>query len=112
MLNLDLDEARAGMVLGQDVLGSQGQLLLRAGATLNDKHLQVLRANRIQNVLIGPDSDSDSDSAPTASLDGAAIETHLEERFRISDAGHPLIQELRRLCHKRLVGQQGESDGD
>ena len=108
MLNLDLDEARAGMVLGQDVLGSQGQLLLRAGATLNDKHLQVLRANRVQNVLIGPDSDS----TPTANLDGAAIETHLEERFRISDAGHPLIQELRRLCHKRLIGQQGESDGD
>jgi hypothetical protein len=108
MLNLDLDEARAGMVLGQDVLGSQGQLLLRAGATLNDKHLQVLRANRIQYVSIGPDSDS----APTANLDGAAVETHLEERFRISDATHPLIQELRRLCHKRLVGQQGESDGD
>jgi hypothetical protein len=108
MLNLDLDEARAGMVLGQDVLGSQGQLLLRAGATLNDKHLQVLRANQIQNVLIGPDSDS----TQTANLDGAAIETHLEERFRISDTEHPLIQELRRLCHKRLIGQIGESDGD
>lgn len=110
MLNLDLDEARAGMVLGQDVLGSQGQLLLRAGAILSDKHLQVLRANRIQNVLIGPDSDSDS--TPTADLDSAAIEAHIEERFRISDAGHPLIQELRRLCHKRLIGQQGESDDD
>ena len=108
MLNLDLDEASAGMVLGQDVLGSQGQLLLRAGAILSDKHLQVLRANQIQNVLIGPDSDS----TPTANLDGAAIEAHIQERFRISDAGHPLIQELRRLCHKRLIGQQGESDGD
>lgn len=110
MLNLDLDEARAGMVLGQDVLGSQGQLLLRAGATLNDKHLQVLRANQIQNVLIDPDSDSDS--TPTADLDSAAIESHIQERFRISDAAHPLIQELRRLCHKRLIGRQGGSDGD
>jgi hypothetical protein len=108
MLNLDLDEARAGMVLGQDVLGSQGQLLLRAGATLNDKHLQVLRANQIQNVLIGPDSDSTS----TVDLDSGAVEAYIEERFRISDTGHPLIQELRRLCHKRLIGLQGESDGD
>ncbi len=108
MLNLDLDEARAGMVLGQDVHGGQGQLLLSAGAILNDKHLQVLRTNQIQYVPIGPDSGSTS----TGYLDGDAVKPCLEERFCISDAGHPLIQELRRLYHKRLIGQQGESDGN
>ena len=106
VLNLDLDEAHAGMVLGQDILGTQGQLLMRAGAVLNDRHLQMLRANRVRNVLIEPAPN------PVARVnhDVAEIETHIHERFRISDEDHPLIQELRRLCQKRLTEQQGESD--
>ncbi len=108
MLNLNLDELRAGMVLGQDILGTQGQLLLRAGATLNDKHIQVLRANQIKSVLIG----TAPEPASAAALDPAEIEARLNERFRISDANHPLIQELRRLCQQRLTGPQGEAQSD
>lgn len=106
VLNLDLDEAQAGMVLGQDILGTQGQLLMRAGAVLNDRHIQMLRANQVRNVLIDPAPNPGARVNP----DLADIETHINERFRISDAGHPLIQELRRLCHQRLTEQQGESD--
>lgn len=60
MLHLDLEDIRAGMVIGQDVLGAKGQLLLCAGATLTGKHLEVLRANRVQELLIRP-------TTPTAS---------------------------------------------
>ncbi|MBI5462967.1 MAG: hypothetical protein HY941_12350 [Gammaproteobacteria bacterium] len=103
MPNLDLKEVRAGMVLGQDVLGAQGQLLLRAGAVLSDKHLQVLLANQVLRVAVNP-------TLPATVADAAMIETHIEARFRISDAGHPLIQELRRLCHKRFTPEHGEAE--
>jgi len=106
MQHLDLDKACTGMVLGQDILGTQGQLLLRAGAVLSDKHLQVLRANQVRQVVIGPAPAT----AQSAGLDVADIEAQINERFRISDAGHPLIRELRRLCRKRFTEQQGGSD--
>ena len=103
---IDQKNIRAGMVLGQDIHGAQGQLLLRAGAVLSDKHLQVLRANQIHNVVI----DTESSATPSQALDPQVIEACLQERFRINQGGHPLIEELRRLCHKRLTEQGGAND--
>lgn len=55
---LDLDQAQAGMVLGEHALGRYGQLLLRAGTVLNDRHLQMLHANAVARVSVGAAADS------------------------------------------------------
>lgn len=103
---IDLKDTRAGMVLGQDIHGAQGQLLLRAGAVLNDKHLQVLHANHISKVVIG----TAAATVAAEPLDPAMIEASLQERFSINDGHHPLIEELRRLCHQRLTEPGGSND--
>lgn len=108
MPNLDLNDACVGMVLDQDIVGSQGQLLLRAGVVLSDKHLQVLRANQVRQVVVG----TAGPTAPPTPVDTTAIEAHIEERFRICDAGQPLIQELRRLCRQRFTHAAGGSNDD
>ncbi len=103
---IDLEDTQAGMVLGQDIHGAQGQLLLRAGAVLSDKLLQVLRANQIHNVVI----ETAVTTAISERLDPVIIEACLQERFSINEGSHPLIEELRRLCHKRLTEQGGSND--
>jgi hypothetical protein len=107
MQQLDLDNARAGMVLGEDAVNAKGQLLLRAGTVLSDRHLQMLHANAVARIGVG-----EPDTAPAAPGLGTDIETHIEERFRFCDSQHPLVSELRRICRQRLNEAQGGSDDD
>lgn len=44
-------------------------------------------------------------------VDATTVEARIEERFRLCDAGQPLIQELRRLCRNRLA-QEGKPNDD
>ena len=69
---LDLDQAETGMVLGEHALGRQGQLLLRAGTVLNDRHLQMLRANAVAQVAVGTGAEPVGSAAP---VDGDSEET-------------------------------------
>lgn len=109
MQQLDLDNARPGMVLGEDAVNAKGQLLLRAGTVLNERHLQILCANGVARIGVGtPDT-----ANPRATREpGTDIETHIEARFRFCDGRHPLIMELQRLCRQRLNQAQGGPDDD
>lgn len=106
MLQIDLENIQAGMVIGQDVLGTKGQLLLVAGATLTGKHLEVLRANRIQQLLIRPTGPA----APVPTLDPAEVDAQLDTKFRFCDEQQPLIHELRRLYRDRLTRKQEDTE--
>lgn len=107
MQQMELSQARAGMVLGQDVLDRAGQLLLRAGTALNAQHLQLLHAHAVGQLCI-----TTADNAAAARSPATDIETHIEARFCLSDDRHPLIRELRRLCRERLIPARGEMDND
>ncbi|MBU1190652.1 MAG: hypothetical protein KKA36_09105 [Gammaproteobacteria bacterium] len=106
MLQLKLDDVQTGMVVGQDVLGAKGQLLLCAGATLTGKHLDVLRSHRVQQIMIKPPPAT----PPAPGLDPAEISAQLETKFRFCDEQQPLIHELRRLYRKRLTGNQEDTE--
>lgn len=106
MLYLDLDDTRAGMVLGQDVLDPRGQVLLPAGCTLTDIQLQVLHINQVRRVPIAPAP------APHDSVDTTASDGHIDAKFLFCDDRHPLIHELRRLCRQRSMRAEGERDDD
>lgn len=109
MQQLDLDNARAGMVLGEDAVNAKGQLLLRAGTVLTDRHLQMLHANAVARIGVGEPDNATARAAPGIGTD---IETHIEARFRFCDSQHPLVSELRRICRQRLNEAQGGSDDD
>jgi hypothetical protein len=80
--------------------------LLGAGATLTGKHLEVLRANRVHQLLIRPTTPAAS--VPT--LDPAEVDAQLDIKFRFCDAQEPLIHELRRLYRNRLTRKQEDTE--
>lgn len=108
MQQLDLENARAGLVLAEDAVSARGQLLLRAGTVLSERHLQILRANAVAHISVGA-----VDRAPPVATDiGTDIETHIEARFCFCDSQHPLISALRRVCRQRLNRADRGPDDD
>lgn len=105
MQYLDLDNIQAGMVVGQDVRDTRGQMLLEAGCTLTDSQLRLLREHRIARVPIAP-------AQMPGGADTAAADSRIDARFRFCDDRHPLIHELRRLCRQRGTRAEGHGDDD
>ena len=58
MRQVAIDQLRPGMVVGRTVLNSRGDVLLRAGTTLNDSYVGMLRTRGYAAVLVAdPDTD-------------------------------------------------------
>ena len=101
MASLDIDSLTPGMKIGKDVIEASGQILLRSGTEITEKHLRVLRSWGIQQVDIeGPKPPDNEDTilarATPAML--AAAQASVDERFRHTAPDHPAIAELRRLA--------------
>jgi HD-GYP domain-containing protein (c-di-GMP phosphodiesterase class II) len=59
MRQIPIDMVRPGMVLGRTVLNARGDVLLRAGAELNDRYLDMLRLRGYPAVLIADPATDD-----------------------------------------------------
>lgn len=75
----ELGHARAGMVLGADLLDRQGQLLLPAGAALTENSLAALARH---GVAMLPIRQEQSAAAP---VDVAALQARIDHLFRKND---------------------------
>ncbi len=104
---VDLREVEEGMVLGSDVLGANGQPLLRAGISLTRRHLQLLSANGVTHVSVRTAAAIPGDAPEPLNLEAV-----VQERFRNTDPDHPLIRELQRLCRQRLEERLGDHGHD
>lgn len=109
MQYLDLEDVRAGMLLGQNVHDSRGQVLLPAGCALTDALLRTLHEHRVARVAIEPPAPA---ATPGRGEDAAALDGRIAARFRFCDERHPVIDELRRLCRLRSKGSEGGTDDD
>jgi hypothetical protein len=101
MALLEIDSLTPGMKVGKDVVEASGQVLLRAGTEISEKHLRVLRSWGIQQVDIeGPKPPDTEDTllsrASPELLDRA--QASVGERFHHTDPAHPAITELMRLA--------------
>ncbi len=101
MALLDIDSLTPGMKVGKDVIEASGQILLRAGTEISEKHLSILRSWGVQQVDIAGDKPPDADDnflarATPAMLDRA--QASVGERFHRTDPVHPAIAELMRLA--------------
>lgn len=102
---MELGDVREGMVLGADVCTASGQLLLAAGAHLTERHLRLLAANGVGEVVIGNRTQG---GPATEGMSAEQIEHHLLTRFGHNNEAHPLIRELKRICRSRLDGRIDE----
>ena len=101
MALLDIDSLTPGMKVGKDVIEASGQVLLRSGTEITEKHLRVLRSWGIQQIDIEGPKPPDSEDALLARATPAMLagaQAIVDERFHHTDAAHPAIVELRRLA--------------
>lgn len=95
------DQVRAGMVVASDVTDRRGRLLIPAGSTLSERHVQALRMWGVTHLEV--EGDEPEDIAP---IDGdpavvAAAEASVDAILDHNDAAHPFIAVLRKTAVKR-----------
>ena len=109
MALVEIDSLIPGMKVGKDVVESSGQVLLRTGTEINEKHLRILRSWGVQQVDIEGDKPPDADDnflarATPAMLDRA--QATVGERFHRADPAHPAVTELMRLAIMEEIRNQ------
>ncbi|KAF0192478.1 MAG: putative metal dependent phosphohydrolase [Gammaproteobacteria bacterium] len=106
MAAITADDLTPGMVLGADAKHANGSVLLRTGTTLSEKHIKTFRAWGIAAVEIEGVSSEEVRANALGDTSDAAIELArdiMNQRFRHTDQGHPLMAELLQLCIRAQV---------
>ncbi|NVM20391.1 MAG: hypothetical protein HWN68_01240 [Desulfobacterales bacterium] len=103
---LNINDIEAGMVLKDDIINFQGTLLLNAGATLAEKHLNALRAWGVTEANVVDVSPADLEEKNSDLVDEETkgrIERELAYLFQKTNTEDPLIAEIYRLVRKRRL---------
>ena len=104
MRRVSIRAVRVGMTLGQDVRNFHGQVLLRAGVSIDEAHVKTFKAWGIESLDV-MDADEGHPVSPAAVeplLDAAAVVRRVLQR---SDLGHPLVAEIGRIVSVRRAGR-------
>ncbi len=110
MRRLPLVDAQPDMILASDIVNDQQMLLLKKGASLNDKNIKMLKSWGVAVVEI----ESESDLAPdTVSNDGSMnsddIAKRIEERFGpLGD--DEVMREIRRVATDIILNRFHQQD--
>lgn len=104
MSTLAVEFLEPGMVLARDVRGSNGMVLLGAGAELTERHIGIFRAWGIAEVEVKGAAQDAFNTEILTRLEVAQrqqIEQELDRLFQHNDPHDPVIEELRRICLRR-----------
>jgi len=106
MGKVNLDDLKPGMKLEKDVQERSGRVLLGAGTEITERHLKIFRTWGVAEADI--ESMSHEEVAPQLAqeLDPElfrAAEVFIDPLFGHTDANHPAVLELKRLCVLRHV---------
>ncbi|CAN7456776.1 hypothetical protein LJR289_003009 [Pseudoduganella sp. LjRoot289] len=82
-LTIAMDEARAGMMLAEDLTDGHGTVLLPSGAVLSDSMLASLRRRGVESCAIAAPDAGDGDGEDPAQASARALE-RLQRLFRHS----------------------------
>lgn len=94
-MDIEVTQAQTGMLLNRDVLDRHGNVLLRSGVTLTERHIDLIKAHGIARIDAAPASRGVSDTGQHRPAIPAA------RLFRNLDLQHPLVSELYRLYESR-----------
>ncbi|HAV64628.1 MAG TPA: hypothetical protein DCY13_19960 [Verrucomicrobiales bacterium] len=104
MSTLRVEFLQPGMELAEDVRGSNGLVLLGAGAEISERHIQIFKSWGVPEVTIRGGGPGDAAATPARTLSDAereVIERELDRLFQHNDPLDPVIEELRRICLQR-----------
>ncbi len=103
---IGIKDLQANMVLAEDLKDRSGRLLMTRGTVLTEKSLKICKMWGIIEAWVEGVSKSDIKTPPLNEFDNTAIAVVVEsvnKRFIHNDMEHPAIQELFRLCVKRIA---------
>lgn len=103
MEKVSVSDLKVGMIIAEDVKDKNGQLLLPAGLTVVEKHLDVVRSWGIEEVAI--ESGSKEEEKPLDPQIVARAEKELGELFKFTDRNQPVMGELFQFCVVRRAKQ-------
>jgi len=107
---LKLSEARSGMVLAKDAVDSRGRVLLTAGNSITEKHLEVFQAWGLSDVEILEEfPQSQKTELNKTSPRYKEIEKEVLELFRFADQTNVVIKELFEISLKRKLKNRSET---
>lgn len=111
MVEQPVSTLQPGMILATDIstgaAAGQGYVLLPAATTLTERHIRMLKAHGILYVSIEDHGaaarqlQNDLMAAHYATQKTHDSDITLLEMFRYTDANHPFIRELIRICQVR-----------
>ncbi|WP_428565812.1 MAG: HDOD domain-containing protein [Solidesulfovibrio sp. DCME] len=107
MAKVPIDELQPGLVLGADVCGKNGRMLLSAGTVLLPNHLRVLRIWGVSAVCLAPGGEPPATAVPDAGGEAAPspndVWQALDARFVLTDRAHPAVAALYGFCLRDLA---------
>jgi hypothetical protein len=104
MAFLDVDEIEPGMVLKSDVRTSKGHTLLVAGTEITARHIRILKSRDIDSIdIVGADDLYDIQNGAISQILPIEATAPISELFANTNASHPFIKELMRLCTQRAI---------
>lgn len=97
----------AGQQLSKDAVNASGRLLLKAGTTLETKHLEIFRTWGVAEVdIVGEECEHDEVTVSFSMLPAEEkdrIYRQLIKQFKHCNLHHPLIKELIHYQRARLT---------
>ena len=94
MKRLSTKQVEVGMILDEDVKGSQGQILLSEGVEITEKQIRTLKMWGISNIAIQSSEPDEKKPLVISTELRKAAEAAMLPVFQHTDLEHPFIAEL------------------
>ncbi len=101
MALISTEEVQAGMVLEKDVKNSHGQVLIRAGMELKDRHLTLIRSWGVTEIVVRGEEKPKGEPIDVSPEAYAWAEGALKFRFSKVSLADPVMQEIFRQSAMR-----------
>lgn len=101
-MKISIQELKEGAILAADVMSANGQLLLKSGNPVTEKHIRAFKTWGVKEVEL-PGEDKPEESFSPEILSQA--DQHLQNRFYGADLSNPILNRIYAICLKRLATQ-------
>ncbi|WP_300164068.1 HDOD domain-containing protein [Solidesulfovibrio sp.] len=105
MVKVHIDDVEHGMVVGQDVSGQQGMLLLRQGGVISEENLRAMRAFGVRDVDIVSEESLPDDAPSEQEKAARRCRELLTTRFAALDTASPFGQTVFELAARRTAAR-------
>ena len=100
-MKITISELKEGMTLAKDVTSPNGQLLLKGGAPITDKHIRAFKMWGISEFEMDGENDLPKSEFTAEIL--AKADNQLQFRFFGSNLSNPVLSKIYSFCLNRLA---------